>query len=231
MAKLADTKNKITVLIKRFNLASMYKKYHAYTMIPPTRYMNNLLLSDMIRPLPGDIVECGTWKGGMIAGFANYLGSDREYFLFDSFQGLPKAKDVDGIQALAWQNNVNSPFYYNNCTADKKDAEEAMKLSKAKNFHIHQGWFSETLHTYDPKLGGISLLHLDCDWYDSTMDCLNALYKYVLPGGIILVDDYFAWEGSSKAIHDFLSQNQLPSRIYQFRNDVCFIIKSAYPVS
>src|SRR5262245_6270798 len=50
------------------------------------------------------------------------------------------------------------------------------------------GWFDKTL----PRIrieGGIALLRLDADWYESTMTCLEALYSHVVPGGLVIVDN------------------------------------------
>ena len=70
-----------------------YKRIHArfsqFTMIPPDVYARNLLLVKAYEHVPGCVVECGTWKGGMIGGIATVLGPEREYHLFDSFEGLP----------------------------------------------------------------------------------------------------------------------------------------------
>ena len=70
-------------------------KFRDYTMIPQGTYCENLILMDKVEGLPGVIVECGTWKGGMIAGIVAILGDEKEYLLFDSFEGLPPAKEID----------------------------------------------------------------------------------------------------------------------------------------
>ena len=69
-------------------------------------------------------------------------------------------------------------------------------------------------------------MRLDADWYSSTATCLNYLYDKVIPGGLIIIDDYYAWDGCSKAIHDFLSKNKLDDRVRQFRGKkIGYIIK------
>ena len=57
------------------------------------------------------------------------------------------------------------------------------------------------------------MLRLDGDWYDSTMQCLEALVPLVAEGGTIIIDDYYAWDGCARAVHDYLSRNDLPYRI------------------
>lgn len=202
----------------------LYRKYKNFTMLPETIFNENLRICLAFNHIQGAVVECGVWRGGMISAIAELLGKERDYFLFDSFEGLPKARSIDGSQAIEWQNNTEDPKYYDNCKAEIMYAEKAMKLSAAKNYKIEKGWFSDTL----PNFTGdkIAILRLDADWYDSTMQCLNYLYPKLVRGGCIIVDDYYTWDGCSKAVHDFLSANKLTDRIYQKNNRVCYLIKN-----
>lgn len=201
----------------------IFRKFKEFTMIPGVTYIENLKLAEHFGDIDGCVVECGTWRGGMIGGVAQLLGN-REYHLFDSFEGLPEAKEVDGAAAIAWQNDKNSPGYFDNCSAEMGYAEKAMKLSGAQNYFIKKGWFSETLPHFD-KSKKIAILRLDGDWYESTMDCLTNLYDNVVPGGVIIMDDYYAWDGCARAVHDFLSRRNLPDRIMQWNNNICYILK------
>jgi O-methyltransferase len=206
------------------NYLSIYKQFQQYTMVGKERYITNLQLVEIFKPVPGVIVECGAWKGGMIAGIAMILGDDREYLLFDSFEGLPPAREIDGEHALKWQADKTSPYYYNNCTADEKDAVDAMKMSGVTKYKIIKGWFIQTLSSLNFDKN-IAILRLDGDWYDSTMQCLEALFHHVHVGGLIIIDDYYDWDGCSKAVHDYLSGNQRSERIYQANNIVCYLVK------
>ena len=87
-------------------------------MIYEAMYVDNLELCARFAAVPGCVVECGVWRGGMVAGIAEVLGASRDYFLFDSFEGLPPAREeLDGVSAVAWQKDSRSPAHYNNCTA------------------------------------------------------------------------------------------------------------------
>ena len=90
-------------------------------------------------------------------------------------------------------------------------------------FDCVKGWFSDTVphHPNQP----IALLRLDGDWYDSTMVCLQNLYPKVVTGGIIIIDDYYSWDGCSKAVHDYLSSIQSVSRILTGFNRIAYIVK------
>ena len=49
---------------------SIYQQFELFTMIPRKRYLDNLALGSQIASIEGAIVECGVWRGGMIAGLA-----------------------------------------------------------------------------------------------------------------------------------------------------------------
>ncbi|MBX2917510.1 MAG: class I SAM-dependent methyltransferase [Cyclobacteriaceae bacterium] len=220
----------VGVDVRRYNretdtFKSLHRKYHDYTMIPEDAFVCNLQLCTKFFTVPGDVVECGVWRGGMIAAIAELSGNTRRVHLFDSFEGLPEAKEIDGKEALQWQANKTSPHYYNNCYADESFALNALKLAAHTNFQIYKGWFQNTLSTYQGN--PIAILRLDGDWYDSVKVCLEKLYPLVSEGGLIIIDDYYTWDGCSKAIHDYLSEIKSASRVFQWNNQVGYIIKKS----
>lgn len=191
-------------------------------MLGPTEYAANLALARTSAGIAGAVVECGVWRGGMAAGLADVLGPTREYLLCDSFEGLPPAKEIDGASAQAWQRDLGGPSYHDNCKAPLEAAVEAMSRSRAQRVRYIRGWFDQTL----PELnigGPIAVLRLDGDWYESTMACLTSLAPKVEPGGLIIIDDYHTWDGCSRAVHDYLSDQKLAWRISQWDNRVCYI--------
>jgi O-methyltransferase len=199
----------------------LHAKYREFTMAPADRFWRNLLIAAERRYVAGCVVECGVWRGGMSAGMAEVLGPDRDYFLFDSFEGLPPATSLDGESAMAWQQDPDGASYYDNCRATVDFADRAMRLAGAPRYKIIKGWFEKTLPEFVPPCP-IAILRLDGDWYESTLSALEALYKHLAPEGIVIVDDYYAWDGCSRAIHDFLSRHKLTTRIAQ-KYGVCVL--------
>lgn len=190
-------------------------------MIPRKAYVANLELCRHYKKVDGDIAECGTWKGGMIAGIAMVFGNDRTYHLFDSFEGLPEVKEIDGVKAKKLQENEDGTF--DNCVAHERDALLALSKAGIDRYVIHKGWFNQTMTNLQFP-NGLAILRLDGDWYDSTMTCLTYLYPLVNTGGLIVIDDYYVWEGCSKAVHDYLSSHKLSCTINAYQN-VCYITK------
>lgn len=191
-------------------------------MIPEATYLRNLRLAERVRDVPGCIVECGVWRGGMIAGIAELLGPERQYFLFDSFEGLPPAQAIDGPGALAWQADRDGPAYYDNCSAPLEAARAAMGMSGARRVELVRGWFRDTLPAFIPP-APVALLRLDGDWYESTIQSLTHLYPHMARRGLILVDDYYTWDGCSRAVHEFLARESSAWRIDRFEEDVCVL--------
>src|SRR5690606_38277542 len=94
--------------------SKLFNRYKEYTMIPKKEFIQNLSLINQFRNIKGDVVECGVWRGGFSAAMANLLGNEKKYFLFDSFEGLPEAKAIDGKSAIDWQKNKQSATYFDN---------------------------------------------------------------------------------------------------------------------
>jgi O-methyltransferase len=207
---------------KIFEGLIIYRRYRDFTMTTPFTFARNLALCATKAPASGCIVECGVWRGGMSAGMADMLPG-RLHVLFDSFEGLPPAQAIDGETALSWQKNTSSLSYYDNCRAERSYAERAMRMSAAKRFKLVEGWFRDTLVGFIPE-EPIAILRLDGDWYESTLQCLTALYPHVVPGGLIIIDDYFTWDGCSRAVHDYLSRTQAQERI-EGGDNLCFMVK------
>ena len=210
---------------RRRQQRQIYQRFKSFTMVPVQTFAENLALAERVRSIDGCVVECGVWRGGMSAGIAAVLGPSRKYYLFDSFEGLPPAQDIDGSAALKWQRDQESPAYCENCSASPQFAKEALDRAGATDVELVRGWFKDTIPTH--QFGQpIALLRLDGDWYESTMVCLENLFHHVAPGGLIILDDYYTWDGCSRALHDFLSSQSATERIQSVAG-VCFLTKAA----
>ncbi len=228
-AKLA-VRSRLKRAQSRWRAESLYEKYQPYTMIIRPHFVTNVELAAKFLADPklsrGAVIECGCWRGGMSAALIELGGPERDYFFFDSFEGLPPAQEIDGKAALAWQANTTSPHYRDNCAASLEEFLKTVSLSgiDPRRVHAVKGFFD---HTF-PSFGSvpISVLRLDADWYDSTMICLNKFWDDVLPGGLILIDDYYMWDGCSRAVHDFLSARKATERI-QEDSGVGYMVKRA----
>lgn len=206
---LALARNTMRHVIKRRELKKLYDTYRADTMVDESVFIDNLELAQLIAAqdrLDGlSVVECGTWRGGMAAGLIEILGFERAYHFFDTFAGLPAARQIDGRAALRWQADTSSPLYFNNCTASQDELCSTIRKTEINMnlVTIHKGLFEDTVSV--AKTGDIAMLRLDGDWYESTIVCLRALFPRVAAQGIVIIDDYGMWDGCTRAVHDYLS--------------------------
>jgi O-methyltransferase len=219
--RMAKAASEASVILRA---SKIYRRYRDFTMVWPMPFVANLALCKRKAPSTGCIIECGVWRGGMSAGIADILPG-RRHFLFDSFEGLPPAREIDGEAAIAFQRNKNSPAYYDNCRAEPSFAEKAMSMSAAGSYVLVPGWFDDTIPAFVPP-EPIAVLRLDGDWYDSTLRCLLGLYPHLAPSGLVIIDDYNTCDGCARAVHDYLSKQQVAARIRE-RYGVSYIMKDS----
>jgi O-methyltransferase len=195
-----------------------------HTMAPEAavRFSAEEALNVIDRAVTGSIVECGVWRGGcsiamLLAQREQFGAVKRKAYLLDSFEGLPPATDRDGPLALAWQADSEGPMFFDNCRASLPEVQTTLRNLQipAGSYELIQGWFDQTVPALAERLHSerIALLRLDADWYASTMVCLDHLVPIVSDGGVVLLDDYYAWDGCARAVHDFLSHHDLAYRV------------------
>jgi len=220
-------------LLEYMKFSKEYKKFKPYTMINSRWFRENLILANSALSDPslkdGVVIECGTWKGGMAAALVELGGPTRKYYFFDSFEGLPPADPIDGKSAQDYQANTSDPGYRDNCRASIDDLKAALALTQCSSsqFEIIPGFFENSFPNFEPP--NIALLRLDADWYSSTMLCLRKFWSHVMPGGMILIDDYFTWDGCAKAVHEFLAETEATERVQQGRIAGTAFIQRQFP--
>lgn len=144
----------------------------------------------------GCLAEVGVYKGGTAAILSKSLG--KHLHLFDTFAGLPSSKvKLDDLVASGWLDDV-SP----NSVLDL--------MTTSENVYLHVGVFPET--TLNIKCHSYSMIHLDTDIFESTLDGLNYFYPKLNKGGIIIVHDFNneGCPGVKRAVNKFLNENNVP---------------------
>jgi len=175
--------------------------------------------------IKGCLVECGVWRGGssMVAALTliEERQTDRQLYLFDTFQGMTVPTDADrSVYGVSAQELLDRDVSRTGvwCVADLADVQRGMKSTGYPIDHIHyvQGPVETTIPGQSPA-EPIALLRLDTDWYESTRHELVHLFPRLVDGGILIVDDYGAWEGARKAVDEYLAE--LPRPLYLHRID------------
>lgn len=197
-----------------------------FTMSSPERIANVILTVKHVvqQRVPGDIVECGVWRGGCMMAAALTLRSldetGRRLYLYDTFEGMPppEARDRshDGQQAEQ-QLAEATPQTGVWCYADEADVRRNLRDTgyPEDNVVFVAGNVEATIPGVLPDR--IALLRLDTDWYQSTCHELQHLYPQLQHGGVLIIDDYGHWEGARQAVDEYIAR--LPYPLFLHRID------------
>ena len=166
--------------------------------------------------VPGDLVECGVWRGGasilMRAVLAAYKDETRRVWLADSFEGLPSGQHLSpGLLGKA--DKLLMPEIFG-CILAVSETEVSANFERYglldDQVRFLPGWFKDTLP--GAPIDHIALLRLDGDLYESTLDALEALYPRLSPGGFCIIDDY-AIKGCRQAVTDYCGKYGISAEI------------------
>jgi O-methyltransferase len=170
-----------------------------HTMVTRDRIQSLARLAQRLEDerIPGDVVECGVYKGGtaaLLARTVTHSRPPRTLWLFDVFSGMPPATAVDGPEAPNWVGNLKS---------SPRRVERLLRRTGAdlSRVRIVPGLFQHTFPSVH--IPQIALLNIDADWYESVKLCLDTFYDSVVPRGFISLDDYGAWPGCRLAVDEF----------------------------
>jgi hypothetical protein len=168
--------------------------------------------------IEGDIVECGVWRGGsMFAAIRTlqlYGASERTCHLFDTFEGMTPPTEYDVEFEGATARDLLS-------SSSRDDADSVWcyaPLEGVRNLLYSTGYspdrvvfvkgrVEDTLPASAPER--IALLRLDTDWYESTKHELEHLFPRLVPGGVLIIDDYGHWQGARRAVDEYIKENRL----------------------
>jgi len=186
--------------------------------------------------LPGDIVECGVWRGGNIflarrLQETSYPQQPRRYFLFDTFEGMaePTTLDVDhaGAPAAPHFAGKKKDDYVDWCYASLDDVQSSAKrlFGATDNMRFVKGKVEDTLADDKNLPERIAVLRLDTDWYASTAMELQTLYPRLVPGGVLIIDDYGYWQGARKAVDEYFAG--VPMLLHRVDHTCRVLVKEA----
>lgn len=179
-----------------------------------TKILARYELFKMVMEIPGDIVEGGVFKGTGVLYWAKLIQvfnplSVRKVVGFDTFEGYPETTKHE-YDKKAGEQFIQSAMY------TEVSPDEIMEI--AKQLHIDhrvelvKGDASITIKDYVESNPGfrVALLNLDFDIYDPTAIALEYMYPRVVPGGVIVFDEYAVRQwGESDAADEFFKDKQV----------------------
>jgi hypothetical protein len=174
-------------------------------------------LFKLVRRLPGDVAECGVYKGASAFFLARHLVEeklDKLLWLFDSFEGLSSPGDQD-----------DQSYWYSGALASSPaDIRQALApLGEVPFVRVCRGWIPERFQEAEDRL--FCFVHIDVDLYQPTLDSISFFYPRMVPGGIILLDDYGFdnCKGVTEAVDCFMADK--PEPIVNVASGGAFILK------
>ncbi|MCB9246929.1 MAG: class I SAM-dependent methyltransferase [Flavobacteriales bacterium] len=196
-------------LCKPFTMTSREKMYTLYKSVC-------YIVQNRI---PGDLVECGVWKGGssmLIALTLKELGDEtRNIWLYDTFEGMtPPTEEDKRIEGKAtsvlkkWRGDQRQD-HNAWCYAPFQEVETNMASTKypLDKIKLIKGPVEESIPVHIPY--STSLLRLDTDWYASTKHELVHLYPTLSANGVLILDDYGYWSGSKQAADEYFNHDEI----------------------
>jgi predicted O-methyltransferase YrrM len=199
---------------------TIYRSVADYTMTSSQRVY---ALVDAVRYIarhrvPGDLVECGVWKGGSSMAMAlalKKLGDvGREIYLYDTFEGMSSPTQLDvTIGGELPQRELTRKEVVRVAPEQLASPLEEVRRNvlstgyPEERIRFVRGKVEETIPDCVP--GQIALLRLDTDWYESTRHELIHLFPRLSVGGVLIIDDYGYWQGARKAVDEYLQENNI----------------------
>lgn len=212
-------------------------KVRPYTMTSPERVAALVDAVDYIcrHNIEGSIVECGVWKGGSmmatLLALNHHHANNRAVYLYDTFEGMPPAEEVDKnfkdqkaevlLEAENYKKEQSVVWAYSSLEEVKSNIY-SIAYPKEK-IHFIKGKVEDTIPSTIPDK--IALLRLDTDWYQSTKHELEYLYPLLMPGGVLIIDDYGFWKGARKAVDEYFVGSKQPYFLHRIDDTGRILIK------
>jgi len=165
----------------------------------------------------GMVIEAGCALGGSAIVLAGVKPSGTTLELYDTFEGIPAPGPEDGTDVHARYDTIQSGAslgiqgdeyygYNEDLLGTVEVAFDRLGFPTSQNnVSFVVGDIRQTMKADGPP---VAFAHIDVDWFASTQAALDALWPRLLPGGVIVVDDYGDWSGCRTAVDAFLTENE-----------------------
>ena len=210
----------------------LFDCFNGFMLSSDTKVFGKLLartlLVDSVKHLPGDIVECGVFKG---AGLMHWLKLLKIYaphekktvFGFDTFSSF--SNELEDYEKETAKSFINEAEFMG---VDKENLEKLILSYGFENFELVEGEVSRTIPEFVQSMPGLrlSLVNLDFDTYRGTKTALENFFPIMSPGAILILDEYGkkGW-GESDAVDEFIKEKKLRIEAVRHSNQPTAIIR------
>jgi hypothetical protein len=164
--------------------------------------------------LPGIFIEAGCALGGSAILMASLKSSERPFSIYDVFGTIPPPTSEDTQEVHDRYQTIvegKSKGISNNKYYGYLENLYEVVRSNLKSFGINceeqsvsliKGLVQETMEIDRP----VAFAHVDVDWYEPVMTCLQRIFPNLIVGGSMILDDYHDWGGCRKATDEYLRE-------------------------
>ena len=186
-----------------------------FTLIGPEGLDNiaTLITRTKLAKTPGVFIEAGVWRGGaciFARALMDYLEMKEPVYVCYSFQGLPITMDSNDVK--------ETHFFIPELSVSLDTVKENFGYFPLRGeVKYVEGLFKDTMPKLKGEIEAISVLRIDADMYEGTMQVLENLYDKVSVNGFVIIDDYCIGQ-AKKAIDDFREMYNIKNQIIKVNN-------------
>lgn len=191
----------------------LYNEIQDISLVSPYRCFFLYQFTKNANSLSGQFAQVGVYQGGSAKLIQTVKSKKKSFYLFDTFSGLP-------------EHNPKIDDYLQGKFSDTTIEKIEQLFSKDPDVKIIPGIFPDSAKQITREK--FAFVYIDVDLYKSNYDALNFFYNRMVPGGIIIFDDY-GWrfcQGIKKSIHDFLKKSGAKETPIITTKYQCVLIKS-----
>jgi len=218
---------------------SIYDAYNTFILSSDRNILYKLLTRhdffNRVKDLPGDIVECGVFKGSGIILWAKLLDlysphDIRKVIGFDFFDAsFVESIDEDVDRVMMTQVFDRCPNLIHSDISEEGIKSKFERCGiPAHKYELVKGDIVKTSKEFAQSRPGfrISLLYLDLDLDMPTYETLKALWDRVVPGGIVVFDEYaYHMWSESNAVDRFLQEKSITLHKTNVKSPTAYILK------
>lgn len=187
-------------------------------------YLDDAALNDLYQQIgriesegvAGCLIEAGCALGGSAIVMAAAKSASREFFVYDVFGMIPPPSEMDDedvhrrfdVIVSGGSEGIDGDKYYGYetnlyDTVTGNFSRHGFPVER-NNVRLVKGLFEDTINMNGP----VALAHLDGDWFESVMTCLQRITPHLVKGGVLVIDDYYAWSGCRKAVDAYFADKR-----------------------
>jgi len=217
----SDLRQLTEVLLREIRAANI-----TYVGIPKLQMLRDAALRVRQDGVDGDFLEAGVALGGSAILLAKCKPPSAALHLYDVFAMIPPPGPKDGDDAHGRYEVIRSGEseglggekyygYVDNLIEQVHSnlARFGVDVQRDK-VRLVQGLFDDTLHPSEP----IALAHIDCDWYAPVRTCMERIIPHLVPGGIMVFDDYASYSGCRRAVDELLQECPSFDKVFEGRS-------------